>query len=61
MFSTKRSDRNSGKRETHIGRKVHQCDVCNQTFTQARTLVHHKRRHTGEKPYECDVCNQRFT
>ncbi|SCO37008.1 uncharacterized protein FFMR_04492 [Fusarium fujikuroi] len=40
---------------------THKCDICNKSFTTARSLTRHKRTHTWDKPYKCDICGRSFT
>lgn len=48
--------------QSHTGHRPHQCEVCQQCFSEAATLQQHMRRHTQEKPYQCDHpgCGKRF-
>ncbi|XP_067115298.1 zinc finger protein 37-like [Osmerus mordax] len=45
----------------NTGKTIHQCQQCNNTFSQKINLVSHMRTHTGEKPYQCQRCNKRYS
>ena len=38
------------------GTNLYECDQCNQTFDQARSLKNHKLTHSGEKTQRCVHC-----
>ncbi|KAI9464181.1 hypothetical protein HD554DRAFT_2122369 [Boletus coccyginus] len=48
--------------QSHTGHRPFQCQLCNQSFSEAATLQQHMRRHTREKPYVCDFpgCGKAF-
>ena len=48
------------RKNTTVGEKLHQCDMCLKRFTRAENLKRHMRTHTGEKPYKCDICDKGF-
>ncbi|PSN31443.1 hypothetical protein C0J52_19050, partial [Blattella germanica] len=38
-----------------------QCEICNKSFTQNRSLKKHMITHTYERPFQCETCNKSFT
>ena len=42
------------------GTNLYECDQCNQTFDQARSLMNHKLTHSGEKTQRCVQCSKSF-
>ena len=48
-------------RTVHLDEKLHQCAICDQTFSYKTYLTDHMRRHTGERPYVCLICHQGFS
>jgi len=48
------------KKEHHVSKKIHSCDMCSKSFTIKEKLNLHKMTHTGEKPHTCDLCNKSF-
>ncbi|XP_026482559.1 zinc finger and SCAN domain-containing protein 31-like [Ctenocephalides felis] len=51
----------SEKCTTSDNLKLHECEICNKTFTRKTNLKQHKMIHTGERPFSCEICNKTFT
>jgi len=48
------------RKQTHSGKKPHECKQCGKCFNRVGDLKSHLRTHTGEKPYECKQCGKCF-
>lgn len=48
---------------TQISRivKIHECSVCNRTFTRAEHLRRHMAIHLNSTPYNCEICDRKFS
>ncbi|XP_072497100.1 zinc finger protein 496 isoform X4 [Notamacropus eugenii] len=41
-------------------KKVHECPVCRETFTESEDLKEHRETHETKKPYICGECGKSF-
>ncbi|KAM9005540.1 zinc finger protein 496 isoform X2 [Sarcophilus harrisii] len=41
-------------------KKVHECPVCRETFTESEELREHRETHETKKPYVCGECGKSF-
>ncbi|XP_027699310.1 zinc finger protein 496 isoform X3 [Vombatus ursinus] len=41
-------------------KKVHECPVCRETFTESEDLKEHRETHETKKPYRCGECGKSF-
>ncbi|XP_074081348.1 zinc finger protein 496 isoform X3 [Macrotis lagotis] len=41
-------------------KKVHECPICRETFTESEDLKEHRETHESKKPYICGECGKSF-
>ena len=45
---------------THIGLKLHPCEICGKCFTTKCSMKLHLYIHSGLKQFECEICGTKF-